>query len=160
MNIFATKRCPVCSARALDDKRVVKMVLETAQLLSVAMGDAGPYRPTHVNHPCAVWVRSAPDNGYWTFLHFKALCAEYTHRYGKTHKCAEHMEAFEYWFASHQGADWRQASDFVNCTPYKDEPDVHRAYQMYMCDKWRDDKRAPTWTNRQAPWWRRQHEAA
>jgi hypothetical protein len=37
MNIFVTSDCPKLSAQALDNKRVVKMVLETAQLLSTAI---------------------------------------------------------------------------------------------------------------------------
>jgi len=58
MNIFVTSNCPKLSAQALDNKRVVKMVLETAQLLSTAIFINSTitydnlYKPTHVKHPC------------------------------------------------------------------------------------------------------------
>lgn len=48
MNIFATSSNPRDCAQSLDDKRLVKMTLETTQILSTVMhlsGHAGPYRP-------------------------------------------------------------------------------------------------------------------
>ena len=62
MNIFVTSNCPKLSAQALDNKRVVKMVLETAQLLSTAIFINSTitydnlYKPTHVKHPCTIWT--------------------------------------------------------------------------------------------------------
>jgi malate/lactate dehydrogenase len=46
MNIFATSPCPIQSAKALDDKRIVKMCSESLQLLVTALhanviGDIG-----------------------------------------------------------------------------------------------------------------------
>tara|TARA_R110000787_G_C13303366_1_gene434741 strand:- start:366 stop:854 length:489 start_codon:yes stop_codon:yes gene_type:complete len=95
MNIFYLDECPVESAKAQCDKHVVKMILETAQLLSTAhrvldgdeRADAdGLYKATHKNHPSAVWVRECAGNYYWAHQHLSALCAEYTRRYHKTHK--------------------------------------------------------------------------
>lgn len=94
------------------DKHVVKMILESAQLLSTAhrvldgiesvgksptgrkqktwtLGDAREnvlYKSTHVNHPSAVWTRKSVENYNWLVEHFYALGDEYTYRYGKTHK--------------------------------------------------------------------------
>jgi hypothetical protein len=94
MNLFTVSTCPVTCARQLPDKLVVKMILETAQLLSTAhhevMGTTEAYgvplyKPTHKNHPCAVWVRASRNNYHWAFDHFVALCEEYTRRYGKVH---------------------------------------------------------------------------
>lgn len=81
MNIFFVHRDPVIAAQMLCDKHVVKMTLETAQILSTVCG--GPYRPTHQKHPSVIWAK---DNLPWVFKHFQALLAEYTHRYGKHHK--------------------------------------------------------------------------
>ena len=93
MNIFFLSPYPVECARFHCDKHVVKMVLETAQLLCTAHhvldGDKameGLYKKTHVNHPCAIWVRRSAANYYWTYILFIALCAEYNYRYRKTHK--------------------------------------------------------------------------
>lgn len=44
------------------------------------------YKPTHVNHPCSKWVRETTANYNYTYKLFKALCKEYSYRYGKIHK--------------------------------------------------------------------------
>jgi hypothetical protein len=89
MNLFVLDRQPHVAAQYHCDKHVVKMVLETAQLLSTAKHEFGldsPYRPTHKNHPCSVWVRQSRENYYWAWNLGYALGVEYTHRYGKVHK--------------------------------------------------------------------------
>jgi hypothetical protein len=92
------------------DKHVVKMILETAQLLSTAHRlldgtesidtssgrkkkvyklpddrDDVLYSATHANHPSAVWARQSVENYNWLVDHLFALSEEYTYRYGKTH---------------------------------------------------------------------------
>tara|TARA_R110000787_G_scaffold11033_1_gene36986 strand:- start:63 stop:572 length:510 start_codon:yes stop_codon:yes gene_type:complete len=95
VNIFYLDADPILAAQQQCDKHVVKMILETAQLLSTAHreldGDAyadsvGLYKATHKNHPSAVWVRECVGNYHWAHVHLTALCAEYTRRYDKTHK--------------------------------------------------------------------------
>jgi hypothetical protein len=78
------------------DSHVVKMILETAQLLSTAHhildGEEAPddiYKSTHRNHPSAVWARSNIANYKWLYLHYLALLDEYTFRYGKNHKSGD-----------------------------------------------------------------------
>ena len=152
MNLFVTNSSPKLSARALDDKRVVKMVLETAQLLSTAINEQGldgPYKSTHKNHPCAMWVRETQGNYWWTCLHFYYLLDEYFKRYGKVHACGKHLTVF----LNHVG-DMPEGlrTDFVNCAAnqslgisYKHLDDVFTAYQLYLADRWETDKREPTW---------------
>lgn len=73
------------------DKHVVKMILESAQMLSTAhrvldeSNDAELYKTAHKNHPCSIWVRKSSENYSWLYSHFKALSEEYTYRYGKIH---------------------------------------------------------------------------
>lgn len=95
MNIFFIHDNPVTAAKAMTNKHVVKMILESAQLLSTAHhildGEDSPYkdllyRQTHHNHPSSVWVREASANYLWLYEHFVALGNEYTERYGKIHK--------------------------------------------------------------------------
>lgn len=74
------------------NKHVVKMIVETAQLLSTAhhvLDDNGDgfYKPTHKNHPSAIWCRQSDSNYVWLWCLLVSLCKEYTHRYGKIHKC-------------------------------------------------------------------------
>lgn len=90
MNIFVLSRDPILSAQMQCDKHVVKMILESAQMLSTAhrlLDGAGDpyYKPTHINHPCTKWTRATSGNYMWHYKHWVALCNEYTYRYGKTH---------------------------------------------------------------------------
>lgn len=90
MNIFYLDKNPINAARMLCDKHVVKMILETAQLLAtthyVCDGTVLEYKYTHINHPCTKWVRSSIHHYKWLILHGMELCSEYTKRYGKIHK--------------------------------------------------------------------------
>ena len=92
MNIFYFDDCPVKSAEAQPDKMLVKMPLETAQMLCTAHrvldGDdyadsVGLYKEAYKNHPCTVWARQSRGNYEWLYTHFLALGMEYTYRYGK-----------------------------------------------------------------------------
>lgn len=87
MNIFVLHVNPQIAAEMLFDKHIVKMALETAQILSTING--GPYRPTHEKHPCVKWAAEAKDNYDWLVKHGKAICKEYTYRFNKTHKCED-----------------------------------------------------------------------
>lgn len=96
MNIFVLDEFPMLAAQYHCDTHVVKMVLETAQLLSTAQRICTPalpynlrrtiYKPTHINHPCSKWVRESKANYQWLYELFRHLAAEYTYRYDKTHK--------------------------------------------------------------------------
>jgi hypothetical protein len=147
MNVFATSTCPVASAQALDDKRVIKMVLESAQLLSNAIhlsGGTGPYKPTHIKHPCTKWVQASSANYMWLVAHFTALCREYTLRYDKIHACERLLPKF---IDGRSLIPYGVLTPHPNCTPYKDMP-VHTAYQLTLADKWDNDKQQPTWYRR------------
>ncbi len=102
MNIFVTDYCPVQSARNLPDKHIVKMPLETCQMLAIIYSDwyygvgklykkdGTPYRTQHGafrNHPCTQWAAANQYNLAWLILHGTALCDEYYQRYGKVHTC-------------------------------------------------------------------------
>ena len=99
MNIFFLDFNPRIAAEYHCDKHVVKMILETAQLLYAAHWVLDPdgipeeaYKKTHVNHPCAIWVRESLSNYMWLAELGWHLCEEYTHRYGKIHKTQKHIE--------------------------------------------------------------------
>lgn len=87
MNIFIIDHDPVIAAMQLCDKHVVKMIVESAQLLCSAFpSGSSPYRLTHYNHPCGKWARASKANYEWLLVHANAMCEEYTRRYGRTHK--------------------------------------------------------------------------
>jgi hypothetical protein len=94
MNIFYFYDCPIKSAQAQPDKMLVKMPLETAQMLCTAhreldgddYADAnGLYKRAYWNHPCTIWARERQGNYTWLYKHFIALGDEYKYRYGREH---------------------------------------------------------------------------
>ncbi len=160
MNIFASHPCPWQSAAALDNSRVVKMVLETAQLLSTTMYELDnaepPYRPTHNNHPCAVWARQTTGNYEWLLDHYLALGYEYTYRFAKAHKSAQFISVFD----GIKGLPTGSFQPHPNCTPFKHIQDTCLAYRMTLADKWNKDKRRPSWGVRGQPEWRHAYDHA
>ena len=110
MNIFVTDSCPIQSARNLPDKHIVKMPLETCQMLAIIYSDwyygvgklyksdGTPYRTTHGafrNHPCTQWAAANQYNLAWLIRHGYALCTEYALRYDKEHTCFNVIEQAE-----------------------------------------------------------------
>ena len=92
MNIFVLDRDPMQSASMLCDKHVVKMALETAQILCTItneLGGASPYKSTHKNHPCVKWAMECQENFWWTYVHGLEICNQYYYRYGRIHKCRD-----------------------------------------------------------------------
>jgi len=92
MNIFACDRDSTIAAQSLPDKLVVKMPLESAQILCTALWNAGetaPYLPTHQKHPTVLWVWRTAGNWNWLVEHGLALCDEYSRRFGKVHASRE-----------------------------------------------------------------------
>ena len=70
MNIFILDEDPKKCAEYHNDKHVVKMILESAQLLCgvhhmVESGLDVPYGLSHKNHPCSIWARECIENYVW-----------------------------------------------------------------------------------------------
>ena len=90
MNIFYLDEDPEVAAIVQYNKHVVKMILESAQMLCTAHryygNDDVPYKTAHLNHPSTIWVRQNTKHYFWLYKHMLALGEEYTHRYGKVHK--------------------------------------------------------------------------
>ena len=94
MNIFYLHQDPATAASFHCDKHCVKMILESAQLLSTAhrvrdgddrADELGLYKSFSPNHPCAVWARTSRSNYRWLYRLLTSLCREYEERYGKLH---------------------------------------------------------------------------
>ena len=90
MNIFYLHRDPVKAARYQYNKHVVKMILESAQMLCTAHHHYDkdtdvPYKKAHYNHPSTKWVRQSDEHYDWLYSHMLELGNEYTKRYGKEH---------------------------------------------------------------------------
>lgn len=106
MNIFflhwKTRKC----ARYHCDKHVIKMIVESCQLLYtchwsqkeppalIHTAPNGGYRPTHRKHPCALWVSESLDNYRWLVSLTEELITEFHHRYpdSREHACTKHID--------------------------------------------------------------------
>lgn len=135
MNIFYLDSDPRLAAQMQCDKHVVKMILESAQMLCTAHNllnpqYPAPYRSTHINHPSNVWVRSNVTHYSWLLRHFIALCGEYNYRYNKIHKTQQYSD-FLIWFPT--GLPYGEGfTPPPQCMPdeYK-LPDTVEAYRKY-----------------------------
>ena len=96
MNIFAIERntCGeidwIQSAKSQDNYRVVKMILESCQILSTVLNEQGinaPYRSFNPKHPSCLWAAESSDNFLNLVEHCDAMIEEYRSRFGKRHKC-------------------------------------------------------------------------
>lgn len=92
MNIFILDCNPVLAAQMQCDKHVVKMALESAQLLcNCHAQELVPYKHTHYNHPSSIWARASTSDYMWLLRHGIALCEEYEYRFSKEHACKQIM---------------------------------------------------------------------
>lgn len=155
MNIFVTSPSPVECAYNLDTKRVNKMIIETAQLLSTAVRVHGyegddVYKISHLNHPCSKWTRETIQNYLWTLNHGLALCSAYWNTSGKIHATEKVMTRCASNELYHLIPDG-ELTPFVDCTEFKHRTDlnIHERYRLYMLLKWSErDKREPKWFSR------------
>lgn len=164
MNIFVVDAVPQVAARALHDAHVIKMALETAQILSSVvdtrlthfesgvrlLGDRRIYRPTHLHHPCVLWAGETEGNRNWLVSHGLELCAEYHRRFGREHASLTVITTL----ADHPLVD-TQMTPFAQAMPdaYRG-PDAVEAYRRYYVTKLEDVRGRPArWTNTSPPEW-------
>jgi hypothetical protein len=173
MNIFVLDKDPKIAAQYHVNKHIVKMPLETAQLLCGVHHLSGtnketiPYRLTHKNHPCSIWARKSLSNYMWLCKFGLELCYEYTHRYEKVHKCQAIIEwcksyhpdipvhkcqAIIEWCKSyHPDIPDYGLTSFAQAMPQelKDDNPI-KAYRNYYM---RDKEHLFAWKNRETPLW-------
>jgi hypothetical protein len=160
MNIFFLDNDPVLAAQAQCDKHIVKMILESAQIMCTVIRktteefsnlEQPPYRATHKNHPCVKWAALSPDNFDWLYRHSIALCDEYTYRYDKIHKSRAVIE----WCGKNRITQLLAGFTMPALAmpdEYKTDDPVE-SYRNYYCNYKRHtiDMR---WTKRNPPeWW-------
>jgi len=158
MNIFFldydVKKC----AQYHVDKHVVKMILETAQLLCgvhhVTAHDTAhdtahvPYKLSHKNHPCSIWCRESLSNYLYLCELGLELCYEYTYRYGKRHKSQDVIE----WCLINKPS----IVDIGFTEPAKAMPDefkVKSVVQSYRNYYMGAKSGFAVWKNREKPFW-------
>ena len=159
MNIFILDESPIISAQMQCDKHILKMPLETAQMLCSVWHRYGqgmnvPYKEAHKNHPCTLWAGDSMDNYNWLWLHGMELCFEYTRRYNKIHKCQQVIMDLSYPSPSKFNFDNYFGTPHPQCMPdeYKCASDESvLAYRKYYVNdkkdiaKWNKGRDAPDW---------------
>jgi hypothetical protein len=152
MNIFILDKNIKKCAQYHCDQHVVKMILESVQLLCTALNKKGfqtPYKSTHVSHPCVLWVESSFDNFLWLKQLTLELNEEYKYRYDKSvdHKSIGVLSQIEQYSFPSLGL-----TPFPQAMPdsYKVSDNPVLAYrQFYLGDKAKFAK----WTKRNPPQW-------
>jgi hypothetical protein len=170
LNLFACDWNPAVAAQALPSKLVVKMPLETCQMLAANLGplglgwgsirkkDGSPYgHRGFTNHPCTAWGRACEANLAWMIAHGLALAAEYQRRYGRQHATTVALDDALQLFRLHTGLPlnaWALVRGFARAMPDALRLDTSisdvEAYRRYLRTKpyaeWRRRPEArPAW---------------
>lgn len=177
MNVFYLDHNTAFAAKALVDKHIVKMPLETVQLLSTAhrildgqeitithngrnkkryvlsceKRNEMLYQASHINHPSAVWCRQNRSNYRWLAHYLIDMCFEYHARYGR------HFKFFENGLVDEllNFPENLPEGEFTQPPPampehYKVQGDAIESYRRYYAgDKWRFAK----WKHNTIPSW-------
>ena len=156
MNIFVLDNHPYKAAEYHNNKHVIKMILETGQLLSTAhhvlnkeeMLSPLLFRPSHINHGCAVWARESLMNYVWLWNLGQGLLQEYTKRYGRIHARAETLKYLQSWPLN---IPQKCMTPFIQAMPdeYKDE-DAVTAYRNYYIGA---KRHLAQWKTQVPDWW-------
>ena len=158
MNIFYLSRDPKEIAKQLCDKHIVKMPLESAQMLSTSWWAKTKYndetkfvlkqiyRPVHIGHPSTVWTMQTEANYLWHYDLFVAMLDEYSRRYNKVHGSSKLLELLKE--SPVEGGEFYPPPQ---CMPdeYKTE-DTILAYRNYYIN---EKARFARYTNGTAPEW-------
>ena len=162
MNIFALHSDPVTCAQGLDDKRLGSALMEATMMLSVplqSVGEVGPgmlCRPSHQHHPVTLWVGATRSNWLWTVQYVQALRHEWFLAYGTLHAAGERVP----YIAAME--DCLPAGDLL---PFQNSArhggfgldfshlPVPEACRVYLMERWKTDKRPPTFRERGWPTW-------
>ena len=152
MNIFILDTDIKTCAQYHCDQHVVKMILESVQMLCTALNKKGfttPYKSTHIKHPCVLWVEESFENFLWLKDLALELNTEYRFRYEKDsdHKSISVLSEITNCSYENEGL-----TEFAQAMPdeYKVPGDAVKAYrQFYLGEKMKFAK----WSKRSVPEW-------
>ena len=178
MNIFYLHKDTTTAAKWHVDKHVVKMIVESAQLLCTAhrMNDGVKtearsktgrktwryimedekrqkelYQAVHYHHPSAVWCRETKQQYFWLYDLFKALGHEYTYRYGKIHSTNFKLNQILSNAPNNISERWREPPPAMQHYPQCIVPgDSIQSYRNYYIEA---KAYFAKWTKRDTPEW-------
>lgn len=159
MNIFVLDYNQKLCAQYHNDRHVVKMILETAQILSSAYYLNGlwckwMYKRTHENHPCVRWAARSAANRAWLIKLGLELCDEYTYRFGRKHKTEDLLNLFETLSENVVGRISPPALAMPDaCIKFSIENFYTRALESYRAYYILEKQHLAKWTRRGTPHW-------
>ncbi|ABR54477.1 conserved hypothetical protein [Methanococcus vannielii SB] len=154
MQLFILDNDPKRAAKMHCDKHVVKMTLETAQILSTvhhlhnSIYAEKCYKKTHEKHPCVLWASKTRKNYEWALELFKELLKEYTYRYKKIHKSSEILPYLKH---NPVYSEKNELTPFAKAIPelYWEDDAVLAYRKYYILEKSKFCK----WSKRKVPEW-------
>ena len=149
MNIFLPYEYDIKkSVISLDDRRLIKQILEVYQLARIKIENrSGGYS----NHPVYQHYKNYLD---FMIEYGLQACREYKHRFNKEHSL---YNSFAEMFFNHDTQRFLYYLPFYaegskklpNCI--RTTENVGKLYRDKLVNKWKSDKLKPTWTNREIP---------
>jgi hypothetical protein len=152
MNIFVLDIDPSIAASYHCDKHVVKMILESIQMIKTNLyldgriGKEAYVSPGFKNHPCTKWARMSYENEDWLRSLTFSLFIEYTLRYEK-----EHKSLYEFMSLPNIDRPSIGLSDFAQAMPdYCKDRCAVTAYRNYYLN---EKRRFVKWRLGKPYWW-------
>ena len=169
MNVFLAYENNVSeSVKVLDDVRLNKSIVETYQLLTLAIKEqevGHEVKAGHYHHPVYLFYKNNPK--FLTYYGYEC-CREYRYRFNKWHTLTDTFDRAMYYFGlfivDEEG--FIEAMEIPDYTPYYMEgslgqpnyirttENVSELFKTKLIKKWEADKekgRSPRWTKRQVP---------
>ena len=155
MNVFLPEITISASVECLDDRRLIKQILEIDTLLDDGKG--------YNNHPVKVFYR---DKKIFLAHYGYICCCEYSQRFGKIHKLHKVFDEYintnggfklkyMHWQDGLYASGSKNSPDFIRETEhYK----VRQLFKQKLINKWNNDKISPKWTNSNPPVWYNKEE--
>lgn len=161
MNIFVLDKDPQRAAHYHNDKHVVKMIMESAQILCTVHHKLGGdlavklvpaiLKPTHANHPVVIWAGQSHANYTWLHELMKYLGQEYRQRYNGQHAYTHTL--WNQLLKRPMSMEGKTLTPFAQCMPeqYRQPTNVVEAYRdYYFFEKqhiasWRQPSSVPDW---------------
>lgn len=150
MNIFFPENTISDSVAALDDRRLIKQIVECKTLLGIATGEG---KQGYAKHPVAEYYK---PYAYFLAAYGLMACFEYDHRFHKRHSCD--VDFLKVVFLDHLLQEdlpkpfYAEGSkNDPNCI--RTTENVQELFRAKLCKKWDTDKIAPKWTNSEPPIW-------
>lgn len=167
MNLFTICDNTRAIAQSLDDRLLIRTIVESAQMLSTAIHcndkiidkPEGIYKKYNANEEHNVWVRESRQNYKWTFFYLVDCLTEFQYRFGKIHETyniASKFAMYEDKFPNKGFTEFPRKfnKEYTNYQHLMDIPNVFNAYQEYLKTKWTIESRrgnVPSWTKREKP---------